>query len=120
MYTIENAGSYIRVVFSGRVNDDDLLNAFKDEVALPDYREKNALWVFDGCECDFSHSCYEELTRYISTYYPRNATRLKTAILTSNNLHQALAELFLGQAEELTYSIRIFQEQSEADAWLRQ
>lgn len=118
MYTIEKTGSYIRVVFSGMVNDDDLLDALKDELALPDYREKNALWIFDGCECDFSHSIFDDLVRYIRKNYPENATRMKTALLTSNNLHNALAELFRDQAEDLTYSIRIFQDPSEADTWL--
>ncbi|HWQ26274.1 MAG TPA: hypothetical protein VN367_05760 [Chlorobaculum sp.] len=118
MYAIENTDSHIRVDFSGKVYNDDLLNAFREEVALPDYRAKNDLWIFDGCECDFSLSSFDELVSYISGNYPRNATRMKTAILTSNYLHNALGQLFCADADILPYSVRIFQDYSEAAAWL--
>ena len=118
MYAIENTDSHIRVDFSGKVYNDDLINAFREEVALPDYRVKNDLWIFDGCECDFSLSSFDGLISYISGNYPPDATRKKTAIITSNYLHNALGQLFCSDADILPYSVRIFQDHSEAAAWL--
>jgi hypothetical protein len=118
MYAVENTDSFIRVVFSGKVDYDDLLDAFNEEVSLPDYREKNALWIFDGCECNFSHSSFDELIHYISAHYPRNATRKKTAILTSNYLHNALGQIFCADAGILPYSFKIFLDYSGAVAWI--
>lgn len=120
MYTIEINNAYICVLFSGKVNDHELLTAFKEEVSLPEYHLMNDLWQFDGCECNFSHSSFNDLISYISTKYPRNATRMKTAIVTSSFLHLALGELFRDEADKLSYSIRIFQDLSKADAWLRE
>ncbi|HWR00627.1 MAG TPA: hypothetical protein VN371_02095 [Chlorobaculum sp.] len=45
---------------------------------------------------------------------------MKTAIVTSSFLHLALGELFRDEADKLSYSIRIFQDLSKADAWLRE
>ncbi|NTU58744.1 MAG: hypothetical protein HGB00_07470 [Chlorobiaceae bacterium] len=98
--------------------EDDLLGAFREKASLADYPVKNDLWVFVGCECDFSHSGIKPLVSFIRTHYPLKATRAKTAMLTADYLHNAMGVMFSSEAERLPYPIRIFQDFSEATAWL--
>jgi len=108
MHVIDNASGYLSVIFSGSVDQGHLFQALKEIFMHPEYPVKNSVWVFEGCECDFSNISMFELLRMVKAYYPREATRKKTAIVTSTSLHHAMAQLFWisGRASE-TESLRI-------------
>lgn len=120
MHVIENTQSYLSVVFVGAVDQDQLFKALRALLLHPDYPHKNSVWVFEGCECEFSNIIMFDLVQIIKAYYPREATRNKTAIVTSTSMHNAMATLLCEEAElaMLPFSMRAFMNRAEAQDWL--
>ncbi|AOS83070.1 hypothetical protein BIU88_02260 [Chlorobaculum limnaeum] len=120
MHVIETGGSYLSVIFSGAVDQDQLFRALRDIFMLPEYPFKNSIWIFEGCECDFSNISMFKLLQMIRAYYPKEATRTKTAIVTSISLHHAMAQLFCEEADDLAlaFTMKAFMDRAEAIAWL--
>ncbi|NTU52637.1 MAG: hypothetical protein HGA97_02835 [Chlorobiaceae bacterium] len=121
MHVIEDTGQYLRVLLSGSVDQSQLFEALKEIFLHPEYPHKNSVWVFDeGCECDFSSLSMFDLIRLVKAYYPRDATRKKTAIVTSTSTHYAMAHLLCEEArqERLLFSIHTFMDRAEAEKWL--
>lgn len=120
MHTIEYTGGYLGVVFSGAVDQTQLFQALKEIFLHPEYPYTNSMWVFSGCECDFSNLCLLDLVRMIKAYYPLEATRKKTAIVTSSSTHHAMAQILCDEAwqEQLSFSLRAFLNRAEAETWL--
>ena len=120
MLKIDSSDHYIRVIFSDLVDEHELVYAIKAVAALPEYPEKNDLWVFEECTFNFSHSKISSLIQVIGSVYPPSPSRTKTAILTNSELHYAFCKLFCDEAESLPYTIRVFTQHSEAEAWLNE
>jgi hypothetical protein len=120
MHVIETGPYSLSVIFEGAVDQEQLFRALKDIFMHPDYPSRNSMWVFEGCECDFSSISLFELLQMVRAYYPREATRKKTAIVTSTRLHHAMAELFCEEAESLAlaFTLKAFMDRAEAEAWL--
>lgn len=120
MHVIENAQFYLSVVFEGAVDQDQLFKALRTLLLHPDYPYKNTIWVFEGCECEFSNISMFDLVQIIKAYYPREATRKKSAIVTSTSMHNAMAQLLCEEAElaMLPFSIRAFMNRAQAQDWL--
>jgi hypothetical protein len=120
MHVIETSSHYIGVIFTGTVDQDQLFRALRDIFMHPEYPDKNSIWVFEGCECDFSSISMFDLLQMVRAYYPKDATRKKTAIVTSTSTHYAMAQLFCQESEELAlaFTLRAFMDRAEADAWL--
>jgi hypothetical protein len=120
MHAIENTSGYLSVIFSGSVEQDHLFQALREIFMHPEYPVKNSVWVFEGCECDFSNISMFELLRIVKAYYPREATRKKTAIVTSTSLHHAMAQIFCREAEHSTleFTLQAFTNRMDAEAWL--
>jgi hypothetical protein len=120
MHVIEAEPRCLSVIFQGAVDQEQLFRALRDIFMHPDYPSRNSMWVFEGCECDFSSISLLELLQMVRAYYPREATRKKTAIVTSTRLHHAMAQLFCEEAESLAlaFTLKAFMNRSEAEAWL--
>jgi hypothetical protein len=120
MHTIEDTGDYLCVLFSGAVDQSRLFEALKEVFLHPDYPHKNSMWVFTGCECDFSNLCLLDLVTMIKAYYPRDATRKKTAIVTSSSTHYAMAQMLCDEArkEQLSFTLCAFFDREMAEIWL--
>jgi len=120
MHVIESGARYISVIFSGAVDQEQLFRALRDIFIHPEYPFKNSMWVFEGCECDFSNISMFELLQMVRAYYPKKATRAKTAIVTSTSMHHAMAQLFCEDADDLAlaFTMKAFMDRSEAIAWL--
>ncbi|RXK89169.1 hypothetical protein EST62_01105 [Chlorobaculum sp. 24CR] len=61
-----------------------------------------------------------DLLQMVRAYYPKEATRKKTAIVTSTSLHHAMAQLFCQEAGQLTltFTLKAFMNRAEATVWL--
>jgi hypothetical protein len=120
MHIIENTGRYLCAIFKGSVEQEQLFLALKEIFMHPDYPHKNSMWIFEGCECDFSSISMMDMLQMIKTFYPREATRKKTAIVTSTATHHAMAKIFCEDAgnEAFMFTLRAFMDRSEAEAWL--
>jgi hypothetical protein len=119
-HIIESNPGYLGVIFTGSVDQLQLFQTLKEIFMHPEYPVKNSIWVFEGCECDFSSISMFDLLQMVRAYYPREATRKKTAIVTSTSTHHAMAQLFCQEAEQLTFAftLRAFTDRPEAEAWL--
>jgi len=120
MHVIENHSSFLCVNFKGSVDQEQLFKALRGIFLHPEYPHKNSIWMFDGCECDFSNISLYDLFEMIKAYYPREATRTKTAIVTSTRTHHAMAQLFCEEAghQPLFFSVRAFMDRAEAESWV--
>jgi hypothetical protein len=120
MFVIENTSSYLCVDFKGSVDQEQLFQALKEIFLHPEYPHKNSIWVFEECECDFSNISLFDLMTMIKAYYPRKATRTKTALVTSTGTHHAIAKFFCEEAvqEMRLFAMRAFQTRNEAAAWV--
>lgn len=120
MHVIETGDIYLSVLFSGAVDQMQLFRALKEIFMHPEYPFKNSMWVFEGCECDFSSISMFDLLQMVRAYYPKEATRKKTAIVTSTSLHHAMAQLFCQEAGQLTltFTLKAFMNRAEATVWL--
>ena len=121
MHVIETGTSYLSVIFAGAVDQKQLFQALRDIFMHPEYPFKNSIWVFEGCECDFSNISMFELLQLVKAYYPKNATRTKTAVVTSTSLHHAMAQLFCEEAGNFTlaFTMKAFMDRAEAIEWLK-
>ncbi len=121
MHVIETGTSYLSVIFAGSVDQKQLFQALRDIFMHPEYPFKNSIWVFEGCECDFSNISMFELLQLVKAYYPKNATRTKTAVVTSTSLHHAMAQLFCEEAGNFTlaFTMKAFMDRAEAIEWLK-
>lgn len=120
MHVIETGASYLSLIFAGAVDQQQLFQGLRDIFKHPEYPFRNSMWVFEGCECDFSNISMFELLQLVKGYYPKKATRTKTAVLTSTSLHHAMAQLFCEEAGDLAlaFTMKSFMDRTEAIAWL--
>ncbi|MBN1929920.1 MAG: hypothetical protein JW764_10310 [Chlorobiaceae bacterium] len=120
MHVIENNSSHLCVNFKGSVDQEQLFQALKEIFLHPEYPHKNSIWMFDGCECDFSSISLFDLMEMIKAYYPREATRTKTAIVTSTGTHHAMAKLFCEEAgqEIRRFAMQAFMNHDAAAVWV--
>jgi hypothetical protein len=119
MYSIHNQESHISVRFSGDVNDTSLLQAVHDVASLPEYAFKNDVWIFTDCPAFVSYSKFGPVIMNIENMYLANASRTKTAIVTTTGYNTALASIFAREAASLPYEIRVFSDIDSAEAWIR-
>jgi len=120
MHVIETGPQILSVIFSGAVDQVQLFRALKEIFMHPEYPFKNSMWVFEGCECDFSNISMFDLLQMVRAYYPKEATRTKTALVTSTSMHHAMAQLFCQESEQLklAFTLKAFTDRSAATAWL--
>jgi hypothetical protein len=87
---------------------------------MPEYPDKNDIWVFHDGPIKLSYEAMYKLRDLIKEHYPENATRSKTAIVlaTKLGLQMALAKSFALIASDLPYEIRIFTNLGSAEDWI--
>jgi hypothetical protein len=120
MHVIESGPRYLSVIFSGAVDQAQLFKALMEIFRHPEYPDKNSMWIFEGCECDFSNISMFDMLQMVRAYYPKETTRTKTAVVTSTSMHHAMAQLFCQEADQipLSFTLRAFMNRSEAVEWL--
>ena len=85
---------------------------------IPEYPDKNAVWVFQDRPLNLDYADLHNLKEFIKKNYPEGATRSKTAIVVTSELHTSLAELFAQIAKDLPYEIRVFSDMQAAEDWV--
>jgi hypothetical protein len=85
---------------------------------IPEYPDKNAIWVFQDRPINIEYADLYKLQEFIKKNYPEGATRSKTAIVVTSELHTSLAELFAQIAKDLPYEIRVFSDMQAAEDWV--
>ncbi len=121
MHVIQNDKHILRVILSGKLDQNSLFDAQKELMLHPEYPHKNSLWKFDKeFVCDFSSQGMADLISRIKLFYPADATKQKAALLASSSMHYAILQLFCEDAgkEGLPFKFKAFQNQEKAETWL--
>ena len=85
---------------------------------IPEYPDKNVIWVFHGGPIDLVYDDLYKLKDFINENYPENATRSKPAMVVVSGLHASLAESFAQIAKDLPYEIKVFTDLQSAEEWI--
>jgi hypothetical protein len=87
-------------------------------IKMPEYQDKNDIWVFHEGPIDIVYDDLYKLRDFIEKNYPENATRSKTAMVVALGLHASLAESFALIAKDLPYEIKVFFDLQSAEDWI--
>ena len=85
---------------------------------LPEFSEKNNIWVFNDSQIKFRFEDLFKLKEYINKIYPGKMTRIKTAIVVETDAQSAMALLFSQIAENLPFEIEVFTDFQAAEGWI--
>lgn len=118
MYQISTQGTYIKVELKVEADFQILSEVIETVINHPQYPQCNDIWIFgnEGVSLKFEH--LDQITDLIARLYPPDATRNKTAIVTSPGLTAAFAELWAGSAGKLPYEVKIFSGLIAAEKWV--
>ena len=85
---------------------------------LPEFSEKNRIWVFNESQIKLKYDDLYKLKDYIKEIYPENMTRRKTALVVKTGPQSAMALLFSQIAENLPLKIKVFTDFQAAESWI--
>jgi hypothetical protein len=115
---ITNEPGYILARINGQVTFPELFDLCFRVTTNESYHCTNDLWFFDDCYFAFSADQLRTLAESIRSHYPKEATRNKTAIVTSSGLAEGMASIWSQMAAVLPYETRTFRSVSEAKGWI--
>lgn len=118
MHTIIKESGYLHVTLEGMATYQAFKDAIEEELARDDYLHMNDIWQFDNCILSVAHNQFHNIVSDIFQLYPQQATRTKTAIVTSSGVSRALVLFWTEIAESLPYEIQSFMSLDEAKVWI--
>ena len=86
---------------------------------LPEFSEKNDIWVFNEAPVKLAYVDLYKLKDYIEEIYPENVNRNKTAIVVASGVQAAIANFFIQIAKDLPFEINVFSDFQTAEDWIR-
>jgi hypothetical protein len=91
------------------------------EINLPEFPEKNDIWVFHDGPVKLTYVDLYRLKDFIQENYPEKVNRNKTAIVVESGIQKAMAESF-GQiaAEDLPFEVKVFADLQLAEEWVNE
>jgi hypothetical protein len=89
-------------------------------INLPEFPEKNDIWLFHDGPIKLSYVDLYRLKDFIQKYYPENASRNKTAIVVESGIQAAMATFFIQVADGLPFEIRVFTDFKLAEDWVKE
>lgn len=85
---------------------------------LPEFSQKNDIWVFRDSPITLTYVDLHKLKDYIEDIYPEDVTRSKTAIVVATGLQSAMASFFSEIAKDLPFEIEAFSDFKAAEDWI--
>ena len=85
---------------------------------LPEFSQKNDIWVFRESPITLNYVDLHKLKEYIEEIYPEDVNRKKTAIVVATGLQSAMATFFLEIAKDLPFEIKVFSDFEAAEDWI--
>ena len=86
--------------------------------SLPEFFEKNNIWVFHESQIKLKYHQLYDLKDFIKEMYPENKTKNKTAVVVETDAQSAMAIAFSRIAEKLPLEIKIFTDFQAAEDWI--
>lgn len=120
-YKIEKQAHCIRVAFhkGAQISPDDIIEAMDQENWLYEIEGRHDLWDFRGCRPspDFGFDAMSRVVAHIESNYG-NIWSDKTALLVDDTIQLGLSRMFQILVDEYPTHIGIFQDESDAQAWI--
>ena len=89
-------------------------------VPLPEYQEKNDIWLFRDGNVSLDYSDLQKLKDFSKENIPQKAKGKKTAIVVSTGFQRGLAESFAAVDEKHPRQMRVFSDLKEAEDWVKE
>ena len=109
---------YILVTPSKGLSFWEVLTGLAKLVSMPEFQEKNDIWVFNKGHLDILYSDLYKIRDFAEKIYPKNAGSKKTAIVAETGMQRSLAEMYARIEDELPHEIRVFPDLNSAEKWI--
>jgi hypothetical protein len=109
---------YILVKPPAGVNFWELFMTIGKLLPMPDYQEKNDIWLFRDGSVSLNFSDLQKLKDFSRKNIPKQAKGKKTAIVVSTGFQRGLAESFATVHEKHPREMRVFSDLKEAEEWV--
>ena len=86
---------------------------------MPEYPDKNDIWVFRKGHVDFLYADLFKLKDFIKNHCSARAKRKKTAIVVETRTQLSLAESYANMGRDLPRKIKVFTDFKAAEEWAR-
>jgi len=116
--TIESDKDYI-LVEPQAGNFWEICECFGREFKVPEYPDKNAIWVFSDVRLELIYDDLDKIREIICNNYPKNARPdRKVALVVQTGLHTALAIEYVRIVECLPIKFQVFSDLRSAEEWI--
>ena len=110
--------NYLLVKPPKGINFWEILIGFSKLLSMPEFQDKNDLWIFRDGNIDFQYSDLDKIKDFAQKYYPKNNNGKKTAIVVETVLQRSLAELYAEIGKDLPRELGIFSDFKSAEDWI--
>lgn len=110
--------NYILIKPPSIINLSNILNCISILFSIPEFQEKNDIWLLSEGHIDILYSDLEKIKNVAETNFPKYAKRGKTAIVVNNDLQYNLAVLYADTGKNLPREIKVFRDLDSAKVWI--
>ena len=98
----------------------ELLETLNNLFKMPEYRDKNTIWVIPEVPIQGGFDDLYKLRDFISGHYPKsNKPDNKTAVVVTTGILDALGRSWADIARDLPYEIGVFADLQAAEDWIK-
>ena len=87
-------------------------------ISMPEFRDRNDLWVFRAGKMDIAYSDLYKIKEYVQKNFPECSKEKKTAIVVETGMQKSLAVLYAKVEEDLPHETRVFSDFKSAEEWI--
>ena len=109
---------YILVELKERPDLSEIRRGLARLFYIPEFIDKNDIWVFHEGVINLSHDDLYKLRDVIQETYPIETKANKTALVVQSDDQLSMAEAFVQIGKDLPYEFRIFSSLQDATAWI--
>ena len=97
----------------------EICECFGNELKVPEYKGKNAIWKFPDAPLELLYKDLYQIREIVFKNYPQDAKPdRKVALVAQSGLHNALAIEYIRIAEDLPIKFRAFSDLPSAEEWI--
>ena len=110
--------NYLLVEFSNGIDYWEIVEAIGKLGSIKEYGDKNDIWVFKDGPINIMIEDFLKLEEIISSRYPKDAKRTKTAIVAETGMQSGLVDYFIKLCPSLPLKIEVFSDFKLAEKWI--
>lgn len=110
--------NYLLVEFSNGIDYWEIVEAIGKLGSIKEYGDKNDIWVFKDGPINIMVEDFLKLEEIISSRYPKDAKRTKTAIVVKTGMQSGLVDYFIKLCPSLPLKIEVFSDFKLAEKWI--